>query len=66
MQEDDIYFDDFLNRINEGTYPLPMEANEPGSVIYASGTTSKPRGIFHYGYDWSLLFCGILRKFKLK
>ncbi|KQB34004.1 hypothetical protein AOG55_01635 [Acidiplasma cupricumulans] len=64
MQEDDIYFDDILNQINDGTYPLPMEANEPGFFIYTLGTTSRPKGIFQSGYYWSLLFCGIPRKFK--
>lgn len=29
--------------------PEPMEANEPGFIIYTSGTESKPKGLVHAG-----------------
>jgi len=29
--------------------PVAMEANEPGFIIYTSGTTSKPKGLVHTG-----------------
>lgn len=45
----DIFWDDLLSGIVERTDPMPVEANEPGFIIYTSGTTAKPKGLVHTG-----------------
>jgi acetyl-CoA synthetase len=38
-----------LARTTERAAPVSIEANEPGFIIYTSGTTSKPKGLVHAG-----------------
>jgi acetyl-CoA synthetase len=45
----DIYFDELMELVPELADPEPMEANEPGFVIYTSGTSAKPKGLVHSG-----------------
>jgi len=42
-------WDELLAAHPEGTAPEPIEANEPGFIIYTSGTTAKPKGLVHAG-----------------
>ncbi|WP_028961989.1 acetate--CoA ligase [Sulfobacillus thermosulfidooxidans] len=45
----DIFWDDILHDVTTYQDPLPIEANQPGFIIYTSGTTSKPKGLIHSG-----------------
>lgn len=45
----DLYFDELMEHTPELADPEPMEANEPGFVIYTSGTSAKPKGLVHSG-----------------
>lgn len=45
----DRYWHDWLASVSELAEPVPIEANEPGFIIYTSGTTSKPKGLVHAG-----------------
>ncbi|MEM0140143.1 MAG: acetate--CoA ligase [Ferroplasma sp.] len=49
MNDKDMYYDDFIKNTAEFLEPVPIEANDPGFIIYTSGTTSKPKGIVHSG-----------------
>ncbi len=42
-------FHEVLARSTRRAKPVSMEANEPGFLIYTSGTTSKPKGLVHSG-----------------
>lgn len=42
-------FEELLASAERKTAPVPLEANEPGFIIYTSGTTSKPKGLVHAG-----------------
>ena len=42
-------FATLLASTKERTAPVALEANEPGFIIYTSGTTSKPKGLVHAG-----------------
>lgn len=42
-------FQALLARTTEQTAPVDLEANEPGFIIYTSGTTNKPKGLVHAG-----------------
>jgi acetyl-CoA synthetase len=43
----DVFYDELLARTPSGIDPVPVEANEPGFLIYTSGTTAKPKGLVH-------------------
>lgn len=45
----DIYWDELLAATPSHAEPVAIEANEPGFVIYTSGTTAKPKGLVHSG-----------------
>ncbi|MHB8190573.1 MAG: acetate--CoA ligase [Ferrimicrobium sp.] len=45
----DYFYDELLEGITDLAEPVPMEANEPGFIIYTSGTTAKPKGLVHTG-----------------
>ncbi|GAB6876819.1 acetate--CoA ligase [Thermaerobacter litoralis] len=45
----DVYYDDFIAGMPADFPPEPLEANEPGFIIYTSGTTAKPKGLVHAG-----------------
>ena len=42
-------FATLLARSTRHAPPVAMEANEPGFIIYTSGTTNKPKGLVHAG-----------------
>ena len=42
-------FAEVLAKSTRKAKPVPIEANEPGFLIYTSGTTSKPKGLVHSG-----------------
>jgi len=45
----DVYWDELLAATEGRAAPVAMEANEPGFIIYTSGTTAKPKGLVHSG-----------------
>lgn len=45
----DVYWHDEMKKASSYYEPEPMEANEPGLLIYTSGTSGKPKGIIHAG-----------------
>ncbi|MBE3596339.1 MAG: AMP-binding protein [Hydrogenibacillus sp.] len=45
----DVWMDAFLSDGPVDVPPEPIEANEPGFVIYTSGTTAKPKDVVHSG-----------------
>jgi acetyl-CoA synthetase len=45
----DVYWDDLVASTSGRAEPEPMEANEPGFIIYTSGTTARPKGLVHAG-----------------
>ncbi len=45
----DFYWDEALAEVEPGFEPVPIEANDPGFIIYTSGTTAKPKGLVHSG-----------------
>ncbi len=45
----DRYWDELVAATAGRAAPVAMEANEPGFVIYTSGTTAKPKGLVHAG-----------------
>ncbi len=42
-------FAELLARTARRAVPMSLEANDPGFIIYTSGTTSKPKGLVHAG-----------------
>ncbi len=49
LREGEHDFQALLDRTTRRAEPVEMEANEPGFIIYTSGTTSKPKGLVHAG-----------------
>jgi len=47
-------FRTLLERTTQATPAQPLEANEPGFIIYTSGTTNKPKGLVHAGLGFLL------------
>jgi acetyl-CoA synthetase len=42
-------FAELLAKTTRRAAPVELEANDPGFIIYTSGTTSKPKGLVHAG-----------------
>ncbi|PYE53187.1 acetate--CoA ligase [Deinococcus yavapaiensis] len=49
LREGEHDFHTLLDRTTRRAPPVDLEANEPGFIIYTSGTTSKPKGLVHAG-----------------
>ncbi len=45
----DVFWDELLERTEGLADPVPVEANDPGFIIYTSGTSAKPKGLVHSG-----------------
>lgn len=45
----DVLYPEFVKNFGPEFPAEPVEANEPGFIIYTSGTTSKPKGLVHSG-----------------
>ncbi len=45
----DHYYDELLAATPRSAEPVALEANEPGFIIYTSGTSAKPKGLVHSG-----------------
>ncbi|MDA8282156.1 MAG: AMP-binding protein, partial [Actinomycetota bacterium] len=50
----DVFWDELLARTAELADPVPVEANEPGFIIYTSGTSAKPKGLVHSGLGFMI------------
>ncbi len=48
-QPGELRFDAVMTRTRRLAEPVMLEANDPGFIIYTSGTTSKPKGLVHAG-----------------
>ncbi len=49
LKHGELDFADLLAKTTRKADPVALEANEPGFIIYTSGTTSKPKGLVHAG-----------------
>ena len=45
----DRYYDEIIDATPHGADPVALEANDPGFIIYTSGTSAKPKGLVHSG-----------------
>ena len=45
----DCYYDELLAATTSLAEPTALEANDPGFIIYTSGTSAKPKGLVHSG-----------------
>ncbi|MBX5465575.1 MAG: AMP-binding protein, partial [Clostridia bacterium] len=45
----DLWYDELVTAASPHCPPEALEANEPGFIIYTSGTESKPKGVVHAG-----------------
>ncbi len=50
----DVFWDELLARTAMLAEPVPVEANEPGFIIYTSGTSAKPKGLVHSGLGFMI------------
>ncbi|MDX2004969.1 MAG: acetate--CoA ligase, partial [Meiothermus sp.] len=50
----DVFYADFVAGHSAHCAPEALEANEPGFIIYTSGTTSKPKGLMHSGIGFTV------------
>ncbi len=49
LRAGELDFAELLASTTRRAAPVPLEANEPGFIIYTSGTSSKPKGLVHSG-----------------
>ena len=49
LNTDEVRWPDLMAATGRLADPMPLEANDPGFIIYTSGTTSKPKGLVHAG-----------------
>ncbi|RTR30976.1 acetate--CoA ligase [Deinococcus radiophilus] len=49
LKDGELDFHELLSATERRAEPARLEANDPGFIIYTSGTTSKPKGLVHSG-----------------
>ena len=49
LSGNELDFAELLAKTTRKAAPVSMEANDPGFIIYTSGTTNKPKGLVHSG-----------------
>ncbi len=49
LAADEVRWPDLMAATDRLADPVPLDANDPGFIIYTSGTTSKPKGLVHAG-----------------
>ena len=49
LGDNELDFAELLEKTTRRAAPVSLDANDPGFIIYTSGTTSKPKGLVHSG-----------------
>ncbi len=50
----DVYYDELMAATATRAAPVALEANDPGFIIYTSGTSAKPKGLVHSGIGFMI------------
>jgi len=50
----DRYYDELIEATTTLAPPVDLDANDPGFIIYTSGTSAKPKGLVHSGLGFAI------------